>query len=194
MEFPADPPPPDVAVALKEWAGIVRALALGEQTILLRKGGIDEGPGGFRPEHEWFWLYPTAVHQAQQGLKPRHAGVTLPPDAPTVPLGVLAQVRRVERLTDLETVLRLDPLHEWTEETIATRFRYRQPGLWLMVLRVYAPPQPRELPVLPEHAGCRSWVPLPMPYETRGARPVRGDGPFFEDLTLIEAALDPRLA
>ena len=46
------------------------ALAAGRQSLILRKGGIDEGPGGFLPEHPAFWLYPTRVHQAEQGLKP----------------------------------------------------------------------------------------------------------------------------
>lgn len=56
-------------VAFKEWASVCEALASGEQTIILRKGGIAEGPGGFTVEHRAFWLYPTFVHQAEQGLR-----------------------------------------------------------------------------------------------------------------------------
>jgi len=33
--------------AFKEWQVIVDALAVGEQSLLLRKGGIAEGRGGF---------------------------------------------------------------------------------------------------------------------------------------------------
>jgi len=51
------------AIALKEWAAVCAALESGRQTILLRKGGIDEGPRGFRIEYPEFWLYPTQFHQ-----------------------------------------------------------------------------------------------------------------------------------
>jgi hypothetical protein len=192
MTTEADRPPEALGVALKEWAGIVAALAGGEQTILLRKGGIDEGPGGFRPEHDWFWLYPTAVHQAQQGLKPGDGEAAPAGDAAaTVPLGLFARVDRVERLDDPEVVDRLGPLHAWTDATIHARFRYRKPGLWLMVLRVYALEEPIALAVEPEHAGCRSWVPLAAPCPTRGARPVLDDRRFADARDRVAAALRP---
>ena len=53
--------------ALKEWAVICDALATGEQSILLRKGGIAEH---FALEQTKFWLYPTYTHQQETGLKP----------------------------------------------------------------------------------------------------------------------------
>ena len=59
------------AIALKEWAAVCEALAAGRQTILLRKGGIAEGPGGFRPEHSEFWLLPTWFHAAARGTQAR---------------------------------------------------------------------------------------------------------------------------
>ncbi len=51
--------PESCAVAFKEWADVCAALLDGRQSLILRKGGIEEGPGGFRPEHAAFWLYPT---------------------------------------------------------------------------------------------------------------------------------------
>lgn len=182
-------PPETVDVALKEWAGVVRALAEGAQTLLLRKGGIDEGTGGFRPEHPWFWLYPTAVHQAQQGLKPPYAHGPEPSDPDHVPLQWLANVVQVERLDDLATVDRLDALHAWTSETIHARFQYRQPGLWLMLVRVYTLPEPFRLPVTADHAGCRSWVPLPPSVRTQGALPVLDDARFAADVRSMGFAL-----
>ena len=77
------PPPESCAVAFKEWAGVCDALIEGRQTIIIRKGGISEGagPGVFVPEHAEFWLYPTWVHQAEQGLRStvgnRHARASL---------------------------------------------------------------------------------------------------------------------
>src|SRR5438105_870543 len=61
--------PDSSGFAFKEWAGVCDALMTGRQTIILRKGGILEGHGGFAPEHSFFWLYPTHVHQAEQGLR-----------------------------------------------------------------------------------------------------------------------------
>ncbi|MED5454303.1 MAG: DUF1802 family protein, partial [Verrucomicrobiota bacterium] len=34
--------------AFKEWAVVIDALGRGEQIIILRKGGIHEGKGGFQ--------------------------------------------------------------------------------------------------------------------------------------------------
>jgi hypothetical protein len=188
----ATTPPDRVDIALKEWAGIVQALGEGVQSILLRKGGIDEGTGGFLPEHPWFWFYPTAVHQAQQGVKPQFASASVPaatPDSSHVPLRWLANVVRVERLDDLDTVDRLDALHAWTTETIHARFSYRKPGLWLMGVRVYAISEPISLPITPDHTGCRSWVPLASPLATLGAQPVLDDAAFAAISQAIDTAL-----
>ena len=45
--------------AFKEWAVVCAALATGQQSLILRKGGIHEGRDGFRVEHREFWLFPT---------------------------------------------------------------------------------------------------------------------------------------
>jgi len=45
--------------ALKEWATVVNALENGDQTVLLRKGGILEDSSGFVVESEKFFLFPT---------------------------------------------------------------------------------------------------------------------------------------
>lgn len=50
-------------VAFKEWTVVVDAQGLGEQIILLRKGGIREGKNGFSVEHQRFLLFPTSFHQ-----------------------------------------------------------------------------------------------------------------------------------
>src|SRR5262245_49882113 len=55
--------------AFKEWAVICKALAGGQQALILRKGGIAEAGGDFRVEHTRFWLFPTYVHQQEGGLR-----------------------------------------------------------------------------------------------------------------------------
>ena len=56
------------SVALKEWAALVAAIGEGKQTILLRKGGIREGP--FKPVSSSFYLFPTSFHSEGSLLKP----------------------------------------------------------------------------------------------------------------------------
>ena len=56
--------------AFKEWAVVCAALGNRRQTIILRKGGIDEGREGFRVKHKEFWLLPTRFHQAAGALVP----------------------------------------------------------------------------------------------------------------------------
>ena len=171
---PADtPPPPSVLdVAYKEWAGICRALGSGRQTILLRKGGVLESPSGFRPEYSAFWLYPTHLHETQQGLREPETD-----DSPRFPEGhidleLLAAVETATWLDRKEGLEALQPFHAWTEATVQSRFDYRTPGLWVLSVRVYrhAPAWPIE--VTPHHMGCKTWVTLDEPLPVYPIHPV----------------------
>ena len=62
--------PSQCQVALKEWAVTVQALSLGQQTLLVRKGGIHEESKDFRVIHPEFLLYPTFEHQREDLLQP----------------------------------------------------------------------------------------------------------------------------
>ena len=113
------PLPESCAIAFKEWAGVCDALADGRQCVILRKGGIAEGPRGFTPEHEAFWLYPTSVHQGEQGLR----GVPTSPVAGTpdwVDLKALAVVESLGQIDRPEALGRLAEFHVWTGEPSAT--------------------------------------------------------------------------
>src|SRR5262245_4553049 len=57
-------------IAFKEWAVVVDALGRGDQILVLRKGGISEGRGGFQIEHNRFLLFPTLFHQQRQSVQP----------------------------------------------------------------------------------------------------------------------------
>src|SRR5262245_32547454 len=57
------------SVGFKEWSVICAALAAGRQSLILRKGGIQEGRDGFRVAHERFWLFPTHYHEAAQSIR-----------------------------------------------------------------------------------------------------------------------------
>ncbi|HEX3869165.1 MAG TPA: DUF1802 family protein, partial [Pirellulales bacterium] len=57
-------------IAFKEWAVVCRALARGQQTVILRKGGIVEEGGKFAPDHSEFLLFPTYLHQGPENVIP----------------------------------------------------------------------------------------------------------------------------
>jgi hypothetical protein len=181
-------PPDSCAVAFKEWAGVCDALGAGRQSLILRKGGVSEGPGGFRPDHPAFWLYPTHVHEAEQKLR-------TPPIAPAVEtpgvvaidaLAVVEWTGRVERVEQLEAI---EGLHDWTEETVRNRFHYRNPGLWAIAVRVFRRAGPWALPVTPAHLGCKTWVPLESPRPTSGLTPVLDDEESLARLDRLRSAL-----
>jgi hypothetical protein len=187
--------PDSCAVAFKEWDGVCRALLQGRQTVIVRKGGISEGPGGFRPEHRAFWLYPTQVHQAQQGL--RDDVQSVPQRAPDPSHGVsiqgLALVELIERIESEQDLPALEPFHVWTPETIRSRFFYRQPGLWVLAIRVFRRDPPWTLVPTVEQLGCKSWVFLEPPLSTRGLEPVLEEDAWNQHYQLLQSAILGRL-
>jgi hypothetical protein len=168
--------PDSCEIALKEWAGICAALQSGKQSILLRKGGILEGQRGFTPEHRYFWLYPTHVHQAEQGLrleKDLRAAMGSP-GAPSDPISIraFAEVMQIRQIANEDSLESLSSLHIWTNETVLKRFHYRRPGLWVLALRVYLQAEAWSIVPTPEQLGCKSWVVLEAPLPTSGLQPI----------------------
>jgi hypothetical protein len=182
--------------AFKEWAVICRALAEGRQALILRKGGVAESDGEFRLEHTRFWLYPTYVHQQEGGIKAEakplfeEAEADRPPPG-TVRLTHFAEVAGVYHVHDLASALKLDVLHLWSPQTVAQRFAYRTPGLYVLPVRVYRAAQGFELPETAEYAGCRSWVELERELSTEGARAVLTDDSFRAVLQELDRRLEP---
>lgn len=165
------------SVACKEWAAVCAALAAGRQTILLRKGGIDEGPNGFRVAHNRFWLWPTQFHQQPEQLHPADAhwltaARVWQTHEQRVALPLLAEVHGVHELATEAAAVELAPEQILAVETVRQRFYYRQPGLFVLVLRVFIPPRPHWIDDLPEYAGCKSWVPLAAACETIDLKPA----------------------
>lgn len=183
--MPASSPLPEsCAVAFKEWAGVCQALRDGRQTIILRKGGVSEGPDGFRPEHDAFWLYPTSVHQQEQGLRDGYGRPAELAES-EVALDLIAHVVSVDFVDRLDTLDRLESEHVWTAETVRKRFQYRTPGLWVLGVRIYRREMPWRIPVTAEHVGCKSWVPLDAPLATEPSVPVLEREEFVKRLGLL---------
>ena len=182
--------------AFKEWAVVCRALAEGRQALTIRKGGVSEDGGEFRVEHTRFWLYPTFVHQQEGGVRLDGAPLLAEAEAERPPAGAVrlthwAEVAGVYRLHDLAGALKLNGLHLWNPQTIASRFAYRSPGLFVLPLRVYRAPQPAELPETAYYAGCRSWVELERALPTEGSHPVLDDAAFREVRRTLDTLLEP---
>lgn len=175
--------------AFKEWQVVVAALEAGEQTLLLRKGGIAEGRGGFAMRAPRFWLFPTAFHAQREKVKPA-AHRWLPPPAPadtaaataapaTVTLTSFAEAVEHRFLDQWPEVAALAPQHIWTEETVRERFLWSKPaGVHLIVVRVFRLQQAIELPLTPEMGGCKSWIELPLHFNEHAAVPVLDDSAF----------------
>lgn len=183
------------AVAFKEWAVICRALAAGRQSLILRKGGIAEAGGDFRPEYDRFLLMPTFFHEQHRvGIKPDLIPLLDAAEADRPPAGTLrfthtAEVTAVRRVTDLDRALALDALHSWTADTVRQRFHYRTPGLFVLTVRVSALPHPVEASDRAEYAGCKTWVELADEVPAAGAVPVLTDSAFTEYARAVDETL-----
>jgi hypothetical protein len=182
-------------MAFKEWAVICRALARGRQALILRKGGIAETNSVFRVEHPRFWLFPTQVHQQDSGIvEDAHpllaeARKDQPPQG-TIRLTHFAEVPCIYHVDDLSKAWKLAGLHLWSQETVASRFNYRTPGLYVIPVRIYRA-APVELPEDPSFAGCKSWVDLGVDLPTADVRPVLSEADFNAVLNTIDRILLP---
>jgi hypothetical protein len=150
---------------------------LGRQSLILRKGGIAEESGEFRPEHSEFLLYPTYFHEHRSGIKPEflpllEVAETAKPPAGTIRFTHFVRVESVTRVTELEKALALDSQHAWTPDVVKQRFHYRTPGLFVLRVRVFKLALSVEVIERPEYAGCKTWVPLDAPVSTEGATEV----------------------
>lgn len=188
--------PEQCAIAFKEWSEICQVLADGRQTLIVRKGGIREGPGGFSPDHRAFWLYPTYVHQSQQGLRDHELdrpGGTQPPAAPDDPVAIraLAVVELIWHIHSETELLALTPFHIWTLETLRKRFTYRRPGLWVLGVRMFGQDRPWMLTPTAEQLGCKSWVHLDSPLSTAPLRPALDHDTWAEQIGRVRDALGP---
>lgn len=154
--------------AFKEWAAICRALATGRQDVILRKGGITEPGGTFRPEHARFLLLPTFLHQAAESLVPEARDLLVGIDDDRPPEGLVrfthvADVVAAHRITDRHA---LDPFrsrHVWAESVVDERFHRWKEELHVLEVAVSPLPSPVVLPWHESYGGCRSWVELDDP-------------------------------
>ena len=178
--------------AFKEWHAIVEALHNGEQTLILRKGGIAEGRGGFQLKAERFWLLPTSFHLERSKLKPSAekwlATNSLPDSPSTFAITTFAEVVSSKFLADWDVVEKLDRFHFWSETTVRERFDWsKPPGLHAFIVRAYQLHQPFSVDNSPALAGCKSWVELPNDSTAHSHMPAVAEGVFKQVRQEIES-------
>ena len=182
------PLPPSLSTALKEWAIVCRALETGRQMLLLRKGGIYESAGEFELEHRRFLLFPTYLHQNAKMLKPQEQGGLERRDSEParLRLSVAGEVTDIIQLKSRTQIDALDAEHVWAPPLIDMRFNYRPDNpLYLLLVRTYRLPQPTTIENTPAYAGCKSWVPLGEPVDTRDTAPVIDDAQYESRRAMI---------
>jgi hypothetical protein len=176
--------------ALKEWAAVVEALAAGRQTVLLRKGGVEEEGGEFRIEHPEFFLYPTFEHQHRRFIRPEFLGdfdraLAAQPPGEAVLVKAYAVIGADFAVRNLDTLRALGEFHIWNEDFLKMRLAYKpEKPSYLVALRVYTFP-PVILPFRAEYRGCKSWVELDRELSTAGAEPALADAKFERALEAI---------
>ena len=154
-------------VAFKEWQVVAQAMVRGEQTVILRKGGISEGRTGFQWLHDRFFLFPSLFHEQINRVKPNPNGSerTLENVAQVdgrITFDVYIEALSTGLITDWEEVRRLDPFHIWSEATIRERFEWGdKPGISYAVVQPYLLKEPLFLEDCDSFGGCRSWLTLP---------------------------------
>jgi hypothetical protein len=148
------------SVGFKEWALVCQALGRGEQSILLRKGGIAEGRDGFGFRYPEFFLFPTYFHE--QVGKVRMAGAEIPAARDgEIEIRYFAKLAAQKQVTSWTEAAALAPLHVLSESVVRERFEYKGAGLHVALVRVFQVEPAWVLTDKPAYGGCRSWVNLP---------------------------------
>lgn len=147
--------------SLKEWATVIRALEDGNQTVILRKGGILETASGFKVSARKFLLFPTYEHQEESHIKKEFVSYIddVKKDRPADGTKVTSYA---EILGDCDVqAARIDELEEfhiWSREYVKSRINWMpQKPLKAMLLRVFRIPG-FNVPAKTEHQGCKSWI------------------------------------
>lgn len=176
------------------------ALRAGDQTVLLRKGGVREPT--FTPAAPAFLLFPTAFHTDASLLRPEAQAQYAadcafdPRHEPTLSFSCVAEVTGAWATTDPAVLAALAPLHIYGDGFLGARLRWRptQP-ITVLELRARALAAPLTVPSQEEFWGCFSWVDLPgegagsLEAMAQAGTPALSDAAFAERQATCREAL-----
>lgn len=186
-------------IAFKEWSVICEFLARGKQSIILRKGGISEDAGQFEPKHKQFWLFPTRTHQQLADIQPVHHDECQPwltendTDEDSVAIQYYASVEGIYFVRELLTAQLLAHLHVWSDDAVDKKFHYRNPGLYVLMVRVFQVPSVHWVTNSPEYRGCKTWIELVDDLPTQFSSPVLSDQAFDDLRENLDRLLNPTM-
>jgi hypothetical protein len=168
------------SVGFKEWAIVCQALGEGQQSVIIRKGGIAEGRDGFAFRNREFFLFPTFFHEQVDKTRLRDASIPRPNES-QVEIQFFARIEHACRIESWETVTALESFHVLKQSVVRERFDdVRALGIHAAFVRVFCLGQSWVLPNDKRYAGCRSWVELPKPPATIRLEPVLGEEEHVE--------------
>jgi hypothetical protein len=177
--------------AFKEWAVVCRELGLGRQILILRKGGIAEGPRGFEVLDKQFFLYPTYLHQSPTSVVAGWQDALsqcVDPAPGRVTIQHYAIVSSWVRVRTMEKLKALRNHHIWSDAVVEERFnRWAEDSVHALIVRVFELPEPVVIPELESYAGCKSWITLAEQVPLTGARPVLDDAEFEKRMNEVKA-------
>ncbi len=184
-------------VAFKEWAIVVDALLQGGQFLILRKGGIREGKGGFKIEHNRFLLFPTLFHQQRESVidpaQDRYDVI-----APTLPgehelrFECFVELAGWKEIEDFNQLRDLAHLHIWRPDVIEERFDWgKGKSISILAVRARRLATPVTLQMVPEYGGCKSWIETVEDISTEGAEAVIDDASFADRIEELEMLIGP---
>lgn len=156
------------SIGFKEWALVCEALGRGEQTVILRKGGIAEGRDGFAFRHREFFLFPTFFHGQVERVRTPGAVVPVQKEG-EIEIRYFASVEASELVTQWEKAAALEAFHVLDSSVVRERFEYDSTaGIHVAFVRVYRLSAPWQFENARRFGGCRSWVDLTeLPQELR---------------------------
>ena len=181
--------------AFKEWEVVVEALGRGDQIVIMRRGGLDEGPNGFEVMHQKFWLFPTRFHQQSEMVVPEAMRDRLPSgpagnDPATVSIQFACEVVTHLELSRIDQIARLRGQHVWKDEVLIKRMTSGdRNSLHALLVRVFKLQDPRSMPMHGDYAGCKSWTQLHSAPNESKLQPVLDDASFKQKALAFEQAI-----
>ena len=149
--------------SLKEWATVVKALEKGDQSVILRKGGILEIASGFNIEAKKFLLFPTYEHQEFDSIKPEfhHYLESVKKSGPKEGYNVITSYAEVVEEADVfseEKIRNLSKFHIWSDSYTEQRKNWKpEKPIKAIFLKVFKIPE-LQIPLKEEYQGCKSWI------------------------------------
>jgi hypothetical protein len=170
--------------AFKEWNVVVDTLGRGEQVVIMRKGGIDEGENGFEIKHKQFWLFPTQFHQQKDFVICSAAHQMAPlSNNKIIPIQYHSEVVSHFELNQTAQIESIRGQHVWKDEVLIQRMTSGNSyQLHALLVRVSRLPKAIEVPMDEQYGGCRSWIHLKENLDTNHLSPVLDEDHFAKKI------------